>query len=78
MLYFLSFLCSQQGAPKDNDGERGGSNCGTHLADTALVSTIITTDSGEQLPVTEQPRCFTIKNAFDTQNGVFFVCPAIV
>lgn len=25
VLYFLSFLCSLQGAPKDNDGERGGS-----------------------------------------------------
>lgn len=58
MWYFLSFLYSHQGAPKDNDEERGSS--GTHLFGTVLVSSIITADGGEQLYVTEQPRCLTI------------------
>lgn len=71
MWYFLSFLYSHQGAPKDNDEERGSS--GTHLFGTVLVSSIITADGGEQLYVTEQPRCLTItkpagKSASDTQN----------
>lgn len=71
MWYFLSFLYSHQGAPKDNDEGRGAS--GTHLFGTVLVSSIITADGGEQLYVTEQPRCLTItkpagKSASDTQN----------
>lgn len=41
MLYFLSFLCSHQDAPKDNDEERGGSRRGTHLADTALIPQLL-------------------------------------